>query len=202
MKRLAAFGVLMAAFGAVTPAAAVTLELSPAVTKEINVTTASTPGWLPVAGQQQRAIQTIEVFLDAVEQGRDDEAYGMLNAITRQQQPREAFVREAERFRAVAGSSKFWRVQKVTWTKDPAQAPFSGIYAAIDLVAQFTNVDRYCGFMVVYQPPDGGEFSIMRRESTYLDNVTARSIEEKHSKSELVKAWAQASTHCPNYVAP
>jgi hypothetical protein len=90
---------------------------------------------------------------------------------------------------------------KVTWTKDPAQAPLPGIYAAIDLAGQFANVDRDCGFMVLYQPPAGGDFTIMRRENNYLANVTARNIEEKQSKAAVTKIWAELARHCPNYVS-
>jgi hypothetical protein len=88
---------------------------------------------------------------------------------------------------------------KVTWTKDPAQAPLPGIYAAIDLAGQFANVDRDCGYIVLYQQPAGGDFAIMRRENNYLDNATARNIEEKQSKAEVEKIWGRLSRYCPNY---
>jgi hypothetical protein len=177
MKLLTVAGALILAIGAVTPATAVTLELSGEVTKEINVTTDSSPGWIPAIEQRQRAIKTIEVFLEALERARDEEAYAMLAALNQRQETLELFTQNSQKFRAVAGPSKFWRVQKVTWTKDPARAPFPGFYAAIDLTAQFANADRYCGYIVVYQRPEGGNFTIMRRESTYLDNATARSID-------------------------
>ena len=70
---------------------------------------------------------------------------------------------------------------------------------AIDLMGQFANVDRDCGFMVLYQPPTGSDFTVMRRENNYIDNATARDIEEKQSKSELAKIWAQLSRNCPSY---
>ena len=43
-------------------------------------------------------------------------------------------------------------------------------------------------------------FTIMRRENNYLDNATARNIEEKQSKADLTKLWGQLSGYCPNYV--
>ena len=113
-----------------------------------------------------------------------------------------SLLRMSKKFRTLAGRVKFWRILKVTWTKDSARAPFPGTYAAIDLVAQFANIDRDCGYIVVYQQADSSDFKIMRRENNYLDNATARAIEQKNSSAEVVKAWAQLSRHCPNYVAP
>jgi hypothetical protein len=201
MKSLGFTGALTLAIATLPAAAAVTLELSPAVTKEINLTSDSTRGWVPAAEQRQRVLKAVEVFLDAVEGGRYAEAYGMQTEINRRNQTLAQFTEDARKFGALAGPVRFWRVLKVTWTKDPAQAPFPGVYAAVDLAGQFANVDRDCGYIVLYQQPAGGDFSIMRRENNYLDNATARNIEARQSKEELAKVWGQLSRYCPNYVS-
>lgn len=198
MRILAIVMFLVLTHGTLTSAQTITFELNfPA--NEINVTSDSSPGWLPTIEQRQRALKTTEVFLNALENGRYPEAYEMLTEINRSHMQEAQFVEEGQKFRALAGPVKFWRVLKVTSTKDPARAPFPGIYAAIDLAAQFANVDRDCGYMVLYQPAPGKDFTIMRREHNYLDNATAGSIEEKQSKDGLAKAWAQLSRSCPNY---
>lgn len=201
MKSLVFAGALTLAIGIVPAKAAVTFELSSGVLSEINVTTDSSRGWIPTAEQRQRALKAVEVFLDAVESGRYGEAYGLQTEINKRNQTLAQFTEDAQRFRALAGPVKFWRVLKVTWTKDPAQAPFPGIYAAIDLAGQFANVDRDCGYMVLYQQPAGADFTIMRRENNYLDNATARQIEEEQSKAEVTKLWSQLSRNCPNYAS-
>jgi hypothetical protein len=145
---------------------------------EINLTTDSSPGWTPTAEQRQRALGAVDVFLAAVESGRYGQAYGLQTEINKRNQTLAQFTEDAQRFKALAGPVKFWRVLKVTWTKDPARALFPGVYAAIDLAGQFANVDRDCGYMVLYQQSAGGDFSIMRRENNYLDNETARKIED------------------------
>ena len=53
---------------------------------------------------------------------------------------------------------------------------------------------------MLYQQSADVDFTIMRRENNYLDNATARSIEEKQSKAALTKIWEQAARYCPNYV--
>jgi len=199
MKSLLFIAGLTLGIGTATAGAYATLQLSPGVTSEINVTADSSRGWIPTAEQRQRAIKTLEVFLDAVEEGRYAEAYGMETEINKGNQTLAQFSQDARQFRVLAGPIKFWRVLKVTWTKDPARAPFPGIYAAIDLAGQFANVDRDCGYVVLYQKTANDEFTIMRRENNYVDNTTARNIEETQSKAELKRIWARLSGNCPNY---
>ena len=187
-------GTLAFAIGAMPATAApTTFETSPGVMAEINVTSDSRPGWIPTPEQRQRALKTVEIFLDAIDGGRYDEAYGLQVEPLKHIVTTTKFKQDAENFEATAGPIKFWRVVKITWTKDPAQAPFPGVYAAVDLVGQFANVDRDCGFMVVYQPPSGGDFTVMRRENNYLDNATARKIEADKSTAEVARTWAQLS---------
>jgi hypothetical protein len=200
MKFLAAAGALMLLIEAAD--AAVKLEFAPNVKGEVNVTPDSTPGWIPSIGLRQQAIKIVEMLVDALEGGRYAEAYGLLSDVNKRAQTLAQFTQNEEKFRILAGPVKFWRVLKITWTKDSARAPFPGTYAAIDLAAQFANIDRDCGYIVVYQQADGSDFKIMRRENNYLDNATARAIEQKNSSAEVVKAWAQLSRHCPNYAAP
>jgi hypothetical protein len=183
-------------------AAAATFEISPGIVDEINVTADSSPGWTPTADQRQRAIKAVQVFLDAIESGRYAEAYELQAEVKKSDQTLVQFIRDAQKFRTLAGPLKFWRVLKVTWTKDPARAPSVGIYVVVDLAGQFANVDRDCGYLVLFRSPSGGGFAVMRRENNYLDNATAHKIEEKQSKAGLAKVWSQLSRYCPNYVSP
>ncbi|QEX15928.1 hypothetical protein FRZ44_12180 [Hypericibacter terrae] len=201
MKPLFFTAMLATAIGIAPPwAGAGALELAPNVTDEINVTTDSSPGWMPTADQRQGALAAVQSFLDAVQHGRYADAYGMQNPAVVHAQTLLQFTQYEQDFRALSGPLKFWRVTKVTWTKDPVQAPFPGVYAAVDLVSQFANVDRDCGFIVVYQPPAGRVFSILRRENNYLDNASARTVEQNQGKAEVAKVWGQLSSYCPNYV--
>jgi hypothetical protein len=199
MKSLILSGMLIVGIGVVPSLAGGRLEISAATMNEINITTDSSRGWIPTAELRQLALKTLEGFLDALEGGRYAEAYGLQTEINKRDQTLAQFSQGAQKFRALAGPVKFWKVLKITWTKDPAQAPFRGVYAAIDLAGQFANVDRSCGYMVLYQQAEGGDFTVIRRENNYLDNATARSIEEKQSKAEVVKAWRQLSQYCPIY---
>jgi hypothetical protein len=166
----------------------------------VNVTSDSAPGWIPTEEQERIALKTLNDFLAARDAGRARDAYALLADVP-DREPFAAFSDELRRFNAQSGPAKEHRVLAVTWTKDPAQAPSPGVYAAIDLASQFANIDRDCGYVVVYQPPQGGDFRVMRREENYIDNASAQG-----SSNEQVEAvWSRLSANCPNYsqaVAP
>jgi hypothetical protein len=202
MKRLIFSGALAFAIGGAPAAiAAGTFETPSAAMGEINVTSDSSPGWIPTAEQRRRAVKTAQAYLDAIDDGRYAEAYGLQADALKREIKLEQFVHDAERFRALAGPVKFWRALKITWTKDPASGPFPGVYAAVDLVGQLANVDRDCGFMVLFQLPGGDDFTVLRRENNYLDNATARKIEAETSAAAVASVWNQLSRHCPNYTS-
>jgi hypothetical protein len=181
-------------------ATAGTLEMPPGIADEINVTSDSARGWIPTTDQRQAVIKTIQIFLDDIESGQYVDAYRLMSDGNKHSLTPEKFTESEQKFKTLAGPLKFWRILKVTWTKDPGQAPTPGVYAAVDLMGQFANVDRDCGYIVLYQSPLGGDFTVARRENSYLDNATAHQIEEKKSTAEVTAAWAQLSRSCPNYV--
>jgi len=173
----------------------------PAVTAppQINLTSDSAPGWLPSKEQIAEARKTTEQFLDAKDSGRSSEAYSFLADFNRKTQPFSSFADGLLKFNQEAGPVKERRIVTVTWTKDPAQAPSPGVYAALDIVSRFAKIDRHCGFIILYQSPLGGAFHVMREEINFLDNKTAKKIEQEHSKADVERAWAKLSTNCPNY---
>jgi hypothetical protein len=197
MRLLLFAGALAFAIGVMPPlAAAGTLQISPEMAGEINVTSDSAPGWTPTAEQRQRAIEGVQHYLDAIERQSYAEAYRLYHPSLKLEVTLAQFTQDEKEFEDKAGSVKFWRVLKVTWTKDPAQATSPGIYVAVDLTGQFANVDRDCGYIVLYQPGLGGDFTIVHLENNYMDNASAR----QKSKVEVAKMWAELSRYCPNYV--
>ncbi len=167
--------------------------------RQITVSKDSAPGWSPSVDQSRQAIDSTRHFLSSLDEGRFTEAYAWMADVNKKDQSLAEFTRETARFNALSGPVKERRILLVTWTKDPPVAPYPGIYAAVDLASRFANVDRHCGYIVLYQPPTGGSFVVMRRENTYLDNATAQKMEKERSRAEVESAWAQASRHCPNY---
>ncbi len=165
----------------------------------VNITSDSAPGWLPSTDQARAATEAALAYLAAKDAGRAAAAYAMLEDGNRALQSFADFARALADFNARAGAVTERRIVTVTWTKDPAQAPKPGVYAAIDIVSRFANIDRDCGYVVVYQPPAGGAFRVAREEENLMTNADATVIERQHSEAGVEAAWSQLSARCPNY---
>jgi hypothetical protein len=165
----------------------------------VNVTSDSAPGWLPSKDQAGAASKAVLDYLAARDAGHADAAYAMLEDGDKALQPFADFSRDLANFNARAGAVAERRITTVTWTKDPAQAPKPGVYAAIDIVGRFENIDRYCGYVIVYQSPAGGPFRVSREEANFMTNADAAAIERQKSRSAMEAAWSQLSARCPNY---
>lgn len=164
----------------------------------INVTTDSAPGWTPSVELEHGAREALDDFLGDLDGGRGPEAYNSLVAANRRDQSLATFSLQLAKFNTLAGAVRERRITQLTWTKDPANAPAPGVYAAFDLTSRFANVDRHCGYVVLYQSPNGGAFQVMRQEYAYIDNATALDL-EKQEKGRVITAWSQLSATCPNY---
>lgn len=185
-----------------TPDAALaenTAALPRATPRVVNVTSDSVPGWLPSEELEEQAKRTALDFMTDMDGGKYAEAYVFLADIDRKNQTLSDFSERIRQFNARAGAVLERRIVTVTWTKDSAKAPFPGIYAAIDLVSRFANIDRHCGYVVLYQAQSGHSFQVMREENNFLDNTTAAGIAKQSSSLAVEKAWAELSAHCPGY---
>jgi len=191
---------IVLAMTSLQPAQAADPSLSSApAARIVNVTGDSAPGWLPSTDQAQAASAALMAYLAAKDAGHADVAYAMLEEDNSALQPFADFARDLATFNGRAGNVAERRIVAVTWTKDPAQAPKPGIYAAMDIVSRFANIDRYCGYVVVYQPPAGGPFRVGREEANFMTNADAATIERQQSSAAVEAAWSQLSARCPNY---
>jgi hypothetical protein len=166
---------------------------------EVNITSDSAPGWLPSESQQRTVVKVASDFFSSLDEGKYEQAYSMMAEPNRRLLPLQQFIGQNQTFRGRSGALKRHTFLKVTWTKDPPRGPFPGVFAAIDIASQYTNVDRHCGFVVLYQRSTDDRFEIMRQEANFIDNATAQSIEQQKSRAELDKLWARLAANCPNY---
>jgi hypothetical protein len=176
-----------------SPGAVFSQEAAPP--RVVSVTPDSEQGWVPPQELEQQARKTASDFLADEDSGRVQEAYALIVDIGKKDVPFAEFSDRIAKFNAEAGAVAGRHVTKLTWTKNPARAPMPGIYAALDLVSRFANIDRHCGYLVLYQAPAGGAFQVMRDESNYLLNATAAGM----TPEEADKAWTALSSHCPGY---
>lgn len=174
-------------------------QTPPAPMREVNVTTDSAPGWLPSEAEEQAARAALGRYFAAIEAGDDRGAYAMMTPGFQALAPYAGFAAENARFRNLAGPLRDRRMLRLTWTKDPAEAPRPGIYAAFDVAARYARVDRQCGYVILFHEAEGAPFQIVRVESNFLSNDSAQDIERTQGRGALDQAWAAASGNCPNY---
>ena len=203
VQAVAAATLIVLVMASVRPARADDAKPSPAVPvgRIVNVTSDSAPGWVPSTDQARAAGEAVLTYLAAKDAGRAEAAYAMLEDGDRALQSFADFSRDLTTFNKQAGAVAERRIVNVTWTKDPAQAPKPGVYAAIDIISRFANIDRSCGYLVVYQSSAGGSFRVSREETNLMSNADAAAIERQQSRAAVEAAWAQLSARCPNYSA-
>lgn len=199
VRFLRLIGVLVLIAGASTSAFALDVEWPSLPANEINLSSDSKPGWVPTSEQQEEALSVVETYLDAIDNLRYAEAYEMHAEDMKSMHTLAEYTEFMERLGSVAQSSGEWRVSTITWSKDPGRSPIPGVYVAVDHTARFANIDRYCGYIILYQETDDSDFVIVRHEMSFIDNDTAQGIVAKHSKEKLDELWIQASRYCPNY---
>lgn len=189
MRSLLAFALLLA------PATA----LAQGAPREINITSDSAPGWLPSLELEHAVLRATQDYFDAIEAGDPARAYAMLTPEHRNTIMLSTFFEQNRRQIDLAGQLRDRKMLRLTWTKDPADAPLPGIYAAVDIASRHSRVDRECGYLVWFQRSEGGPFKLMRIESNQIDNATAEKIVSAKGHAELDRLWARLSTNCPNY---
>lgn len=167
--------------------------------REVNVSTDSTPGWVPSVEQEREARETVLAFLRARDGGRFPEAFALFTTANQKTEPAAAFAARQAAFNRAAGAVQERRIVKITWTKDPASAPTPGAYAAVDLVSRFEGISRHCGYVVVVQPPGGAAFQVARVQEAFMDDATAKRIEAEQSAAGVAVAWERVAASCPNY---
>src|SRR5690242_3736700 len=165
----AAAGLLFVVHTAHSDGAAATSSVAPRVA---NVSSDSEPGWVPTKEDEERARKTAFDYLAYLDGGKYTDAYAFLAEIDRKDQPLLDFVKRLREFNANAAKVIERRIVAVTWSKNPKAAPLPGAYAAIDLVSRFANIDRHCGYIVLFQAQSDGPFKVMREEYNYIDNAT------------------------------
>ncbi|QUL38509.1 DUF4019 domain-containing protein [Erythrobacter sp. JK5] len=197
MRRAAAIA-LAAAWAFAVPVSLAAQEAP----REVNITSGSTPGWIPSEELEAEAVATFDRYFRLLSDGDYPSAHAMLSEGLQSMLPLEEFSEQERSNGRSWGSEKSRTVSKITWTKDAPGIPEPGIYVALDMTATFANVDRHCGYTILHRAPDADEFVIARTENTVLDNRAAASIAEANSPLQMELVWRIVARNCPNYAPP
>ena len=168
----------------------------------INVTTDSASGWLPSEALDEEAQTTLKAYFRLFDIGNDRAAWDLTTVGFKGVTPFPEFRLANQHSRRELGRLRQLDVLRVTWTKDPANAPAPGIYVAIDIAGQFSKSKRHCGYVVLFKTKESDPFRLARIESNFMTDKTARKIAAGKSPAEVALMWSKLSANCPNYVGP
>lgn len=150
--------------------------------------------WRPAPQVAEAARRAAEAYLVAEDVGDAGVAWTMQTEGLQAVSDIDAYRRSVASFRVESGPLVSRDIYRTTWYKDPPDSPGPGLYVAFDLTARYQNVERYCGYLIAFQPPQGGPFRIMRSEKAFMSNESARAI------SEPDNVWASTATaYCPGW---
>lgn len=150
----------------------------------------------PSPAQAEAAQSVVEAYFAAWERGDASAVRALQHEGLSSLRPEEVVQAEIERVNDALGPTIARRFMRVTWYDNPPNSPRPGIYVAFDMVARFDKADRYCGYVIAYQAPEGGPFLIMRMEQTYIENKQAHAA----ANPPVNVFWPQvARTACPGW---
>lgn len=176
-------------------AVAATVAAAQPAPRQLYITADSEHGWRPTPELEAQARRAAFDYLDALDQGQAAAAYDRLADQNKARVARADYLRDAAVFHMKSGPVVRHAITRTTWTKDAPNGPAPGVYAAIDISSRYVKVDRHCGTLIMYQPPAGGDFRVMREDFTWIDNASA----SRFTGREIETYWAQVSARCPNY---
>ena len=176
------------------------LGVREAIPRIVNVMPESTvPGWLPSILQEQNATQAADKYFAEVDAGHFREAYSQLSQSQKKSVNLDQFIDMHGKFNQLAGKLKSRKITSISWANDPASAPYPGIYVSFDLTSQYENIDRYCGYIMLYQRLPTDPFEQTTELQAYIDNATVSKIEQQRSRDYVISKWKEISKGCPNY---
>ena len=174
----------------------------PSAPRVVNVTTDSAPGWIPSEALEAEAGRAVQSYFRAFDKGDDRALWNFASDGLQSLTSFSQFESANKRMRSDLGRLKRFVVLRVTWTKDPAEAPAPGIYVAIDVAGQFSKSKRHCGYLVLYKAAPDDAFRLARIENNFMTDAMAKKITADKSTAEVTRLWSVLSANCPNYQAP
>lgn len=129
-------------------------------------------GDAPEEAVQREILALSYRYFAARDGGRYDEAYALIAPSMRAYLSAPFYRSQVEPFNQGAGAVSGRLVTRLSWYRDPPDAPAPGLYVAADFVSRFANLYLHCGYLMWHRAP-AGEWRIVREEQSFVDTRTA-----------------------------
>lgn len=140
------------------------------------------PNWQPSNADHQAVIDTVTKYFAAKDSGNVAGSYALLDdgmGISLKE-----WKNSSDDFASQTGVAVSHKVMKLTWYKDPQNAPKPGVYAAADFVDHYDKATN-CGYLSMYQEPDGSFLVIHEQDGLIPNQSNMTSAQITESKAKL-----------------
>jgi hypothetical protein len=132
------------------------------------------PAWRPSQQEADTIVKMTERYQSFKDNEKLAEGYSLLSAEMKKFFSVNEWREATTSFNARAGTLIQRAVVKISFSVNPAGAT-PGIYAAVDFVGKFENLDTYCGYLVWFRQPDGS-WLLRREEQSEITHAEARKL--------------------------
>jgi hypothetical protein len=156
------------------------ISCADSVPQEVKATPTD-PNWHPSDADYQSVIDTLTKYFAAKDSGNVAGSYTLLD--DGMGLSLKEWKSSSDDFTAKTGAAVSHKVMKLTWYKDPQNAPEPGIYAAADFVDHYDKATD-CGYLSMHQKPDGS-FLVIHEQDGFIpnqSNMTPAQIAEYKTK--------------------
>ncbi len=138
--------------------------------------------WSPTDQQKSRATEMISRYFAAIDSQRYREAYDLYSSGFKGMVSFEKFEGMEQSFRLKSGGEPLRNEPRVTWYKDPQNAPALGVYAAFNIKCKFHSINICEEVLILHELPDGA-FTLNRTERKFIEKEIEKKIREPKDKS-------------------
>ena len=127
--------------------------------------------WQPTE-QDQAVIERLTIkYLHDRDNDKYQNAYLMLATSMKLAGAADHWQIKARSFNSKAGKSIKRKIVKVSWYNNPHSSPQPGLYAKVDYVSQFENIDIHCGHLT-WRHEKKDRYHLVSEAENYIDKVS------------------------------
>jgi hypothetical protein len=115
-------------------------------------------------------------FLAEYDGGENDAAWQLLSPKTQEMLPLPGWRDKRAAFLRAAGQPLGQDIEKVTWLRNPSNAPYPGLYAAFDVSCRYSLLQMCTEVIILYSEKEGTPFTVMRYDQYSIERAAVQKL--------------------------